>query len=980
MLGSVRAWRDGTGLALGPVRQQAVLAALALRPGLLVSGEQLLDGVWGDRPPGSGLKVLPSYVYALRRRLDEQGTAPTASVIRGERGGYRFAAGAVRLDVEDLAELSAVAHRAKESGDPATAVDRLSAALALCDGEPLAGLPGPYADAERRRLLERLRAVRRDRLECLVLLGRFTETLDELAALSAADPTDEPLAALRMRALHGCDRRAEALHVYEELRRRLRQELGVDPGAELQRTHQAVLRREDVRALHPAAVRPAAPAPPASAPPAPAPDPLRPRPAVNELPGDAGRLIGRDAELARLTAPSAAGSVSVLTVDGTAGVGKTALVVRAARELSAHYPDGCLFVDLRAHSTGRRQSPERALQRLLRSLGAAHGELPSDLEGLTAAWRAATSPLRLLLVLDDALDADQVRPLLPAGADSRVLVAGRHRLGDLDADRRVTLEPLASGDAVSLLAHLIGAERASREPEATDRLAGLCDGLPLALRIAGSRLQNRGTWTVGYLVGRMADDDRLLGELSVGDRSVEAAFRLSYDQLTPDQRRGFRVLGLAPTVEFDALTPAAMLGRPPHEAERVLESLVDTSLLQQPQPGRYRLHDLVRVHARRVAQAEPEQAATARTAALGLYLHAARAASDWGSGAFPTGPEPTGPEPTGPAPTRPAFTDWREAEAWLDAAGGELADVVGHAAALGEADHACWIAEALCDYFVRQGRYHESETALETALAHADRATDPRMAVALRNCLAYTSLFQRRYTRARALFAEAADLGRLRPDPYEESRTLTGLGALHISLGESGPALSHVGAVTGAPRQQPLNDWVAAMALVIQGLAHQFEGRNQEALASFAGARTHAEAAGRPRMTGRVLSCAADIHLRLGRHAEAEELLREAVDLVAQGGDVFLCARSLTRLGTARQGRGDPDTAIALHHQALLQHRSLSPLTEPGYDWLEMDIRSRLGRAYAAAGRVREARGQFQAVLDVHAARAHRAGAAPRSS
>ncbi|WP_329388587.1 NB-ARC domain-containing protein [Streptomyces sp. NBC_01351] len=965
VLGTVRAWRDGTRLTLGPVRQQAVLAALALRPGLLVSGEQLLDGVWGDKPPGSGLKVLPSYVYGLRRRLDAEGTGPADSVIRGERGGYRCAADTVRLDVEDLAELASDAHRAKLSGDPATAVDRLSTALALFDGEPLAGLPGPYADAERQRLLERLRTVRRDRLECLVLLGRFTETLDELAALSAAAPSDEPLAALRMRALHGCDRQAEALNVYEALRRRLRRDLGVDPGEELQRAHRAVLRREDVRLRRPPEARSVAPPPPTppltrTSPPTPARP--GPRTAVNDLPGDAGRLIGREAELARLTAPSAAGSVSIVTVDGTAGVGKTALVVRAARELSAHYPDGCLFVDLRAYSTGRRQSPEQALQRLLRSLGAAHGELPSDLDELTAAWRAATSRLRLLLVLDDALDADQVQPLLPAGAGSRVLVAGRRRLGELDADRRVTLEPLTSGDAVSLLAHLIGEERASREPEATDRLVGLCDGLPLALRIAGSRLQNRGSWTVDYLVGRMADDDRLLGELSVGDRSVEAAFRLSYDQLSPEQRRGFRALGLAPTVEFDVLTPAAMLGRPPHDTEEVLESLVDASLLQQPRPGRYRLHDLVRVHARRIAEAAPEEAVGTRTAALRLYLDAARATSEWGADAFPAGRPPAG----------AAFTDWREAETWLDAAGGELPDVVGHAAALGEADYACWIAEALCDYFVRQGRYHESQTALEIALAQVDEATDRRMALALRNCLGYTCTHQRRYAQARALFTEALDLNRLRPDPYEEARSKAGLAALHLSLGDGGRALGHVAAVTD-PSRGPLNDWVASLAFIIQGLGHQFERRNEDALASFAVALTHAEASGRPRMRGRVLSCAADIHLRLGSWGEAKRLLREAVDLVAQGGDVFLCARSLTRLGTAHQGEGDFVAAVALHHQALLQHGLLSPLTEPGYDWLEMDIRSRLGRAYVAAGRIHEAREQFQAVLDVRGARARRA-------
>lgn len=830
-------------------------------------------------------------------------------------------------------------------------MDRLSAALALFDGEPLAGLPGPFADVERQRLLERLLRVRVERLECLVLLGRYADALDGLAALSATSPYDESLVSLRMRALYGSERQAEALTVYQDTCERLRDELGVDPGDELRRVHEAVLRRDDERLLGPATARSAAPS-----------TTPQPRRAVNELPGDAGRLIGREAELAQLIAPSAPGSVSIVTVDGTAGVGKTALVVRAARELSAHYPDGCLFVDLRAHSTQRRQSPEQALQRLLRSLGAAKGELPSDLEELTAVWRAATSPLRLLLVLDDALDADQIRPLLPAGAGSRVLVAGRRRLAEVDADRRVTLEPLDSGDAVSLLAHIIGEERAGREPEATQQLVGLCDGLPLALRIAGSRLQNRSTWTVGYLAGRMAGDEQRLGELSVGDRSVEAAFSLSYEHLAPEQQRVFRALGLAPTVEFDVLTAAAMLHGPSHATEQILESLVDTSLLQQPRPGRYRLHDLVRMHARHLAEAAPAEAAAARTAALRLHLDAARIASDWGSRGFPTGPQPDG------AP----FTTWQEAEAWLDAAGGELADVVGHAAALGEADYACWIAEALVDYFVRQGRYHECQTALEIALDHVDGATDERMALALRNCLGYTAVHQRRYAQARTCFTEALDLGRRRPYPCEEARTHAGLGALDLSVGEGDRAIRHVTAAVDLAKRLR-RDWVASMALVILGLAHYFGKRNEEALACFADAYAHAETDGRPRMLGRPLSCAADVHLRLGHYGEAKSSLSEAVHLVEQAGDIFLCARSLTRLGTAEQGEGNLSAAMALHHQALAQLQLLSPITEPSYDWLEMDIRSRLGRAYLAAGRVREAGKQFQAVLDVHGSRAHRA-------
>ncbi|MGI5455616.1 BTAD domain-containing putative transcriptional regulator [Streptomyces sp. CA-249302] len=943
VLGPVRAWRNGTPVDLGPVKRRAVLTALALRPDVELSHEQLLDRIWGEEPPAGGHRVLPTHVNSLRRALDPPGTPHTESFIRSGKGWYRFVGDGVRLDTADLTERADEARRTMAAGQLAVAGEQFTDALALFRGEPLAGLSGPFADTERQRLLEHRRTLHLDRLDCLILLGRHADALDDLAAAPVPDRYDESLVALRMRALYGGDRQAEALKAYQDMCELLREELGVDPGEELRRVHEAVLRRDDERLLGPAPAR-------------------SPRRHVNELPGDAGRLVGRETELALLTAPSTPGAVSLMTVDGTAGVGKTALVVRAARELSADYPDGCLFVDLRAHSTRRRQSPEQALQRLLRSLGAAGGELPSDLEELTAAWRAATSPLRLLLVLDDALDADQVRPLLPAGAGSRVLVAGRRRLAELDADRRVALEPLAGGDAIALLRHIVGEDRADREPEAAQELVGLCDGLPLALRIAGSRLQNRRAWTVSYLVGRMTGDEHRLGELSVGDRSVEAAFRMSYDQLAPEQQRVFRAVGLAPTVEFDALTPATMLGRPVRETEGMLEGLVDTSLVQEHRPGRYRLHDLVRVHARRVAETLPEEAAEARRAALRLFLDAARTASDWGPAGFPTGPWPSG----------EAFTDWRDAEAWLDAAGGELVDVVGNAAAHGEFDYACRLAEALCDYFVRQGRYHESQTALEIALAHVAEAGDRRMDSAVRTCLGYTAVHQRRYAQSRALLAEALEISRRAGDPHEEARALAGLGSVTLSMGESDEALGHVTVATDTARRLG-DDWLAGIALVIAGLAHQYVGRNAEALNCFAGARAHAEQDGRPRMLGRALSCAADIHLRLDQYGEAKRLLRQAVGLVEEGGDIFLCARSLTRLGTAELGDGgDPSAAIAFHHQALLQLGMLSPLTFPTYDWLEMDIRGRLGQACLAAGFVREAADQFQAVQDARDARSRR--------
>ncbi|MFB7939990.1 BTAD domain-containing putative transcriptional regulator [Streptomyces sp. NPDC056049] len=934
LLGPVRLRHEDVRLPLGPVRRQAVLVALALRPGVLVTPEQLLDSVWGDDPPKSGRSVLPSYVYALRRDLELPGGEPGKSLIRGERGGYRLASDRFTLDLTDLAAYTDAARRARTAGDPAGAAEQLARALALFDGEPLAGLPGPFARQERERLLNRRREARVQRLECLVDLGRYGEVLDDLAELCASGPYDEPLAALRMRALHGSGRQGEALTVFADLSRLLRTELGASPGDALSRVHEAILRGD-------------AAAPPGSPEPA--------RRAVNELPGDAGRLIGRQTELARLTGAATPGAVTVRTVDGPAGVGKSALVVRAARELSGEFPDGCLYVDLQAHSAQGRQTPVRTLQRLLRTLSTETGELPGELDDLVSVWRTATSGLRLLMVVDDALDADQVRPLLPAGAGSRVLVAGRRRLGGLDADLRVTLEPLESDESVSLLADIIGAQRSHQEPEAIRRLASLCDGLPLALRLAGSRLQNRTGWTVEHLVGRMTGDDRL-GQLSAGDRSVETAFQMSYDHLPPEQRRAFRALGVTPTVEFDTLTPAAMLGLPGAETEALLEELVDTSLVQQPRPGRYRLHDLVRAHARRLATATPGETADARGAAFRLHLDAARMASDWGVNGFPTGPRPQ----AGP------FAGWQEAQAWLDTAGSELADVVGHAASVGDADHACWLAEALTDYFVRQGRYHEAETTVETALAHVDGTTDPRMRLALWNCLGYTAIHQRRYKRARTCLEQTLGLLADRPDTHEESRTRTAMGAMALSLGDAGSAIRHT--TEGLALARGIgSDWVAATALVVQGLSYYFDRQNERALACFSDALPHAEAIGRPRMLGRALSCAADAHLRLGRFEQAKHHLRAAVVLVDQVSDFFLCARSLTRLGTAEQADGDPEAAVALHHQALRRHASLSRLTEPSYDWLEMDIRTRLGHACLATGRWRQAEREFQAVQDIHA-------------
>ncbi|WP_233289676.1 AfsR/SARP family transcriptional regulator [Streptomyces microflavus] len=1074
LLGPVSARRGAVPLALGPVRRQAVLAALILRAPAFVTYRQLLDDVWGAETPGTGHRVLSSYVYSLRKALDVTGAGAARSVIRGGHGGYRLVPEGVSTDLGDLAEQVGRIHRAKAAGDLDTALVGSGRALELFRGEPLPGLPGPLAGTERERLARQRRTVLQDRAECMVLLGRHPEALDALMAAPLAQPHDEPLAGLRMRALYGSGRQAEALDLYRDTRRRLLDELGMEPGEELRRVHQAVLRGDDHLLLGRPAGLSAAGAPTAGAPTAGGAGPARgaaegrpgdvgdvgadpggvgaegpsagrplpegggrpdgsghpggtgrpggsgrsggagspggsggtgrpdgfgwpsgpgrpggagspdapgrpaapgrsdgsgpagrahphPRPRArrNDLPGDTARLVGREEELALLTAAVSPEGVSVVAVDGTAGVGKTALVVRAARAIGDNYPDGCLFVDLHTHGAAHESvGPERALRRLLRAVRGSGDEIPDgldDVADLVAAWRAATSELRLLLVVDDARSASQVRPLLPAGPGSRVLVAGRQRLLGLDADLRLTVEPLATGDAVGLLRELIGESRADREPEEAADLARRCGGLPLALRIASARLQNRPSWTLAFLAGRMSDDVRGLGELRAGDRSVEAAFRMSYDQLSPELRRGFRALGLAPTARFDVLTLAAMLGAPRDEAEEFLEDLVDASLLQQPHPGRYRLHDLVRAHAWRLATEAPEEAAGYRTAVLDLYTAAGRIAGDWGPDGFPTGSGTTGPAP---------FPGWREASAWLKAAGGELVDVVAYAAAAGRFDHACWIAEALVDPLVHQGRYPECRAVLELALPCADLAEDRRMPSALRNCMGMVDIYQGRFPQARTWFTEALRLGRGQDDLREQARAVAGMGAAEWILGDVEEALAHLGeAVELAPRLG--DDWLSGIALCNLGAIHSQQGRHEQALEHYAAAVAIAEKNGRPRAIGNALCFAADAHLALGRHAEATHLLRRAVELAREAEDLPLHAASLSRLATAEHVQGSLRSAVDIHREAL------STLTPGASTWLEMEVRVRLGSTYAAAGHCAEARHEFETALALPGAGDH---------
>ncbi|MGW7518701.1 tetratricopeptide repeat protein [Streptomyces sp. NPDC054796] len=635
-------------------------------------------------------------------------------------------------------------------------------------------------------------------------------------------------------------------------------------------------------------------------------------------------------------------------------------MVRAASALRDRYPDGCLFVELHGHRADRETAGrQRVLRRLLRSVGAGEGEDSEDLDELAASWRAATASLRLLLVLDDAARAEQVRPLLPAGRGSLVLVTSRRRLTGLDADRRVSLSPLGIDEATGLLTRIVGREengsdggdgdrdrddRADRTRVAVRELATLCGRLPLALRIVGARIQDRPSWAVESLVARLTDDERRLDELAVEDRSVEAAFRLSYAQLPAAEQRAFRALGLSPTVRLDRLTLAALLGWAPPEAERALESLADASLVQRVTAERYRLHDLVAVYARRVAAASPpDEAAAAREGVFRLYVAAARCASDWGTSSCPTGPQGNGP-----------FADWEEATAWLDEAGGELVDVTGQAVEAGRLDEACWIAEGLVDYLTRQGRFHECRTTLESLLPLLGRATDRRMDSALRSGLGILYGVQGRYEQARDWFTEALDISRRAGDEHEQARASAGLGTFTNLEGRIAESMEHFAEVLRLAGGLTHDDWLTGSIMTRAGDMHHQLGEHDKAYDRYLKAIALAEKAGSPRLHGKTLLRLGGLQLDLGRPAEAVGTLGKAEDLARRLGDLPLYSAVLDRLSTAEADLGNQGAA------AELRRRARTVLDEEAGSAPEIAIRHRLVWNEAEAGDLSGSRDFFE--------------------
>ncbi|MDR6974761.1 DNA-binding SARP family transcriptional activator [Streptomyces sp. 3330] len=604
VLGPVRARRGDEPLATGSPQQRALLAALLLREGRTATAAELIDALWGEESPSQALAAVRTYASRLRKVLDP-------GVLVSESGGYAvrgLAEGA--LDLAVAQDWAAEAEKARSAGDLSHAREVLNRTLGLWDGEALAGVPGPYAEAQRVRLEEWRLGLLESRLDMDLEQGCHAEAVSELTALTAAYPLRERLRELLMLALYRSGRQAEALAVYADTRRLLAEELGVDPRAGLRQLQHRILQAD------PELAEPSAPvAEPAV---------VRVRPA--QLPATVPDFTGRSAfvrELSEVLARAGDGAdgggrvMAVSALAGIGGVGKTTLAVHVAHRARPAFPDGQLYVDLQGAGP-RSAEPETVLGSFLRALGTADSAIPDSLEERAALYRSVLDGRRVLVLLDNAKDAAQIRPLLPGTEGCAALVTSRVRMVDLAGAHLVDLDVMSPEEALALFTRIVGEERVAAERKAALDVVAACGFLPLAIRIAASRLAARRTWTVSVLAAKLADERRRLDELQAGDLAVKATFELGYGALEPAQARAFRLLGLADGPDTSLAAAAAVLDLPVEDTEDLLESLVDTSLLESAAPGRYRFHDLVRLYAR--ACADRDEPPGERDAALSRLL------------------------------------------------------------------------------------------------------------------------------------------------------------------------------------------------------------------------------------------------------------------------------------------------------------------------------------------------------------------------
>jgi tetratricopeptide (TPR) repeat protein/transcriptional regulator with XRE-family HTH domain len=642
--------------------------------------------------------------------------------------------------------------------------------------------------------------------------------------------------------------------------------------------------------------------------------------ATRGLPRDLAAFTGRQAELGQLVGALAAvvaggGVVGIHAIDGMAGIGKTTLAVHAAHRLTGTFPDGQFFLPLHAHTAGQRPvGPADALASLLLTAGVPAAQIPPGLEARAARWRDQVAGKKILLLLDDATGHEQVRPLLPGTPGSLVLVTSRRRLAALHDAAVISLNTLPPGEAAALLARLAARPGLHAGDAATGEITRLCGYLPLAIGMLASQLRHHPAWTASQLAADLAEARDRLGFMQAENLSVGAAFDLSYADLTDGQQRLFRRLGLIPGPDFDAYAAAALDGASLGEARRQLGELYDQHLLAEPAPGRYRLHDLLREHARALAAADDDaETGAAAGRLLDYYLHTALAAgrhfANWAS----TGHRPP---PGNPPAQVPDLSTPGQSVAWLKAERANLHAAAGYAATRGRPRHAVAIPAAISGFLAARGHWDQS-TALHQAALTAARQAGDRLGEA--DTLSELGELQQNtgdYPAAAASLARALALYRDTGDQPGQADALTQLGFMHRLTGDY-PAAAARHRQALALARGTSNRLREAVALIGLGTLQQLTGDHPAAAASLQRALALFGDLGDLPGQARALNCLGVVQQETGDYPAATASQQRALALFRDYGELLGQAYALNDLGLVQQETRDYPAAAAGHQRAL---------------------------------------------------------------
>jgi DNA-binding SARP family transcriptional activator/tetratricopeptide (TPR) repeat protein len=881
LLGPVEIWADGRSVELGPPQRRHTLAALAVDAGRPVTIEALVARVW-DEPPAAAARVLQVHITHLRRVLAEAAGAAPVRLLR-RSSGYVLDIEPERIDAHRFADH---VRRAREA-DPGTALTLLRAAREWWRGEPLDGLAGHWVERTRDAYREQYLAATVDWGLAELRAGRPIAVLGPLAELAADHPLTEPLADVLIRAYVAAGRPADALAYYAEFRRRLAEELGVDPSAPLQALHQAVLRGEPVTPRESAEV-----------------------PA--QLPADVPGFAGRASALKTLDNLLSETAMAVAVVSGTPGVGKTALAVHWSHSVRSRCPDGQIFVSLRGFGpTGQVVSPQEALRSLLDGLGVPPERVPATLDAQAALYRSVVDGRRLLLVLDNARDVEQVRPLLPGTATVVVVVTSRAQLTGLLATgaSSVPLGLLSRLEAEELLTNRLGPAVVAQR-DALDQVITACARLPLALSIAVARTRQT-NFPLSALAAELGEANDRLTALEVGDPAgdVRAVLSWSYATLSEPAARLFRLLGLALGPDFDVPALASLAGVPERDVRAPLRELTRASLVTEYAVGAYSLHDLLREYAaelaRREDSADARHAATVRL--LDHYLHTAYAADHLLNPTREPILLPLDEPAAGACPVR--FKDLADAMAWFGEHQTVLVAALRQAAASGLDRLAFQLAWTLDTYSSRKGHLHDQVEAWQTAIEGAERLGElPARAYAHRN-LSQAENRLGRYVEANDNLKRALDLFTTVGDRIGQART------------------QHHLAYLWGQQKQP------AIAL----------GHAQQALALYSGTDDRTGQA-------EALNAIGWYHAMLGEFEQTLSHCRRALEIFEPDDDLHGATAAWDSLGYAHHHLGHHTEAIDCYQHGLASARSLH------HDYFVAELLVHLGEALQAAGQTAEAR------------------------